>query len=55
MTQGLLLMRYVMQVAVEMNRDASFKDLRQLLGRWMDADPDHVRVYNVTDVCNMHG
>ncbi|CCM00357.1 uncharacterized protein FIBRA_02387 [Fibroporia radiculosa] len=28
------------KIPVEINRDASFKDLRQLLGRWMDADPD---------------
>jgi len=30
------------QVPVEINRDASFKDLRQLLGRWMGAIPENV-------------
>jgi ubiquitin carboxyl-terminal hydrolase 4/11/15 len=30
------------QVPVEVNRDASFKDLRQLLGRWMGAVPENV-------------
>ena len=34
-----------MQVPVEMNRDASFKDLRNLLGRWMGAIPDNVSVF----------
>lgn len=27
---------------VEINRDASFKELRALLGRWMNAEPDNV-------------
>ncbi|KAF8159509.1 hypothetical protein B0H34DRAFT_654719 [Crassisporium funariophilum] len=30
------------KVPVEINRDASFKDLRALLGRWMDAPPDNL-------------
>ncbi|KAF9460519.1 hypothetical protein BDZ94DRAFT_1265773 [Collybia nuda] len=30
------------KVPVEINRDASFKDLRVLLGRWMDAPPDNL-------------
>jgi ubiquitin carboxyl-terminal hydrolase 4/11/15 len=33
----------LLQVPVEIGRDASFKDLRNLLGRWTDAQPDHVR------------
>lgn len=36
-------MSHTLQVPVEIGRDASFKELRQLLGRWMEADPDHVR------------
>ena len=31
------------QVPVEIGRDASFRDLRNLLGRWMGAQPDHVK------------
>jgi len=31
------------QVPVEISRDASFKDLRHLLGRWLGAQPDNVR------------
>ncbi|RDX48228.1 cysteine proteinase [Lentinus brumalis] len=30
------------RVPVELNRDSSFKDVRQLLGRWMDAKPDNL-------------
>ncbi|PCH44360.1 cysteine proteinase [Wolfiporia cocos MD-104 SS10] len=30
------------RVPVEINREASFKDLRQLLGRWMNVDPDYL-------------
>ncbi|KAJ7714742.1 hypothetical protein B0H16DRAFT_1617898 [Mycena metata] len=30
------------KVPVEISRDASFKDLRQLLGRWMGAPPDNL-------------
>ncbi|KAG6832675.1 hypothetical protein H0H87_000857 [Tephrocybe sp. NHM501043] len=30
------------KVPVEINRDASFKDLKILLGRWMDANPDNL-------------
>ncbi|KAJ6581893.1 hypothetical protein B0H19DRAFT_1061389 [Mycena capillaripes] len=30
------------KVPVELGRDASFKDLRQLLGRWMGAPPDNL-------------
>jgi ubiquitin carboxyl-terminal hydrolase 4/11/15 len=36
-----LLMRSL-QVPVEISRDASFKDLRHLLGRWLGAQPDNV-------------
>ncbi|GBE86464.1 cysteine proteinase [Sparassis crispa] len=35
------------KVPVEINRDASFKDLRQLLGRWMSANPDHLLTLEV--------
>lgn len=28
-------------VSVEIGRDASFRDLRALLGRWMGANPDN--------------
>jgi ubiquitin carboxyl-terminal hydrolase 4/11/15 len=31
------------QVPVEISRDASFKDLRHLFGRWLGAQPDNVR------------
>lgn len=30
------------QIPVEIGKDASMKDLRHLLGRWMDANPDNV-------------
>ncbi|TCD71861.1 CSN-associated deubiquitinating enzyme Ubp12 [Steccherinum ochraceum] len=30
------------KVSVELNRDASFKEVRQTLGRWMDANPEHL-------------
>ncbi|OCH87381.1 UCH-domain-containing protein [Obba rivulosa] len=30
------------KIPVEIGRDASFRDLRQLLGRWMDAEPDNL-------------
>ena len=30
------------KVPVEVGRNASFKDVRQLLGRWMKAEPDNV-------------
>ncbi|KAI0311746.1 hypothetical protein OF83DRAFT_1177271 [Amylostereum chailletii] len=30
------------KVPIEIGRDASFKDLRQLLGRWMGANPDNL-------------
>lgn len=36
------------KLPVEINRDASFKDLRALLGRWMGAPPDNVSVLSVT-------
>ncbi|KZT09960.1 cysteine proteinase [Laetiporus sulphureus 93-53] len=35
------------QVPVEINRNASFRDLRQLLGRWMDAEPDNLLTLEV--------
>ena len=28
---------------VELNRDSTFKDVRQLLGRWMNSNPENVR------------
>ena len=33
-------------IPVEIGRDASFKDLRHLLGRWMGTNPDNVRFLN---------
>ncbi|THH28573.1 hypothetical protein EUX98_g5618 [Antrodiella citrinella] len=30
------------KIPVELNRDASFKEVRQLLGRWMEVNPDHL-------------
>lgn len=33
------------QIPVEIGKDASMKDLRQILGRWMDANPDNVRYH----------
>ncbi len=33
------------QVPVELNRDASFKELRALLGRWMDAEANNVSMF----------
>jgi hypothetical protein len=30
------------KVPVDLNRDATFRDLRALLGRWMGANPDNV-------------
>lgn len=30
------------KIPLEINRDASFKDLRNLLGKWMDANPDNL-------------
>lgn len=30
------------KVPVELNRDSTFRDLRNLLGRWMGANPDNV-------------
>jgi ubiquitin carboxyl-terminal hydrolase 4/11/15 len=32
----------ISQVPIEINRDASFKDLRALLGRWLEAIPENV-------------
>lgn len=31
-----------LQVHVEINHDASYKDLRNLLGRWLEVDPTHL-------------
>ncbi|RPD76448.1 cysteine proteinase [Lentinus tigrinus ALCF2SS1-7] len=31
-----------LKIPIEINRDSSFKDVRQLLGRWMDATPDNL-------------
>lgn len=31
------------QMDVEINRDSGFKELRALIGRWMDVNPDNVR------------
>ena len=33
------------QVSVEVSRDSSFKEVRQLLGRWMDTKPDNVGIW----------
>ncbi|OJT02905.1 Ubiquitin carboxyl-terminal hydrolase 4 [Trametes pubescens] len=35
------------RVPVELNRHSSFKDVRQLLGRWMGADPDNLLTLEV--------
>ncbi|KAI0955073.1 hypothetical protein AcW1_006764 [Taiwanofungus camphoratus] len=35
------------KIPVEINRDASFKDLRQLLGRWMSVNPNHLLTLEV--------
>ncbi|TFY56209.1 hypothetical protein EVJ58_g7783, partial [Rhodofomes roseus] len=35
------------KVPIEINRDASFKELRQLLGRWMEANPDNLLTLEV--------
>ncbi|KZT63497.1 cysteine proteinase [Daedalea quercina L-15889] len=35
------------KVPIEINRDASFKELRQLLGRWVGAEPDHLLTLEV--------
>lgn len=31
------------KIPVELPRDASFRDLRKLLGRWMEVPPDNVK------------
>ncbi|KAJ7625556.1 hypothetical protein FB45DRAFT_921756 [Roridomyces roridus] len=36
-----------LKVPVEIGRDASFRDLRQLLGRWMDVPPDNLLTLEV--------
>lgn len=38
------------KVPVELSRDASFRDLRALLGRWTGANPDNVP-NNLTLMC----
>ncbi len=30
------------KIPIEVNRNASFKEVRHLLGRWMEVDPDNV-------------
>ncbi|TDL23595.1 UCH-domain-containing protein [Rickenella mellea] len=35
------------KVPIEVGRNASFKDLRQLLGRWMDTEPDNLLTLEV--------
>jgi ubiquitin carboxyl-terminal hydrolase 4/11 len=35
------------KIPVEVNRDASFKDLKQLLGRWMEVNPENVSMYEL--------
>ncbi|KAF9813978.1 hypothetical protein IEO21_05349 [Rhodonia placenta] len=39
--------RQHLKIPVEISRDASFKDLRQLLGRWMDVNPDNLLTLEV--------
>lgn len=39
------------KVPIEVNRNSTFKEVRQVLGRWMEADPDHVSY--VLDGCAM--
>lgn len=34
-------------IPVEIDRNASFKDLRHLIGRWKGVDPDNVRSSNL--------
>ncbi|THH01060.1 hypothetical protein EW026_g1582 [Hermanssonia centrifuga] len=36
-----------LKIPVEINRESSFKDLRNLLGRWMDTNPDHLLTLEV--------
>lgn len=31
-----------LRVPVKLNRNATFKEVRQLLGRWMEVEPDNV-------------
>lgn len=35
------------KVPIEVNRNASCKEIRQLLGKWMEAEPHNVRVIYV--------
>lgn len=34
------------KIHVEVNRSASFKEVRALIGRWMKTDPDNVRSFS---------
>lgn len=35
------------QIPVEIGVDASFRDLRQMLGRWVGVSPDNVRSLHI--------
>lgn len=35
---------YDKQIPIELDYDASFKELRRVLGRWTDSHPDYVRL-----------
>ena len=41
------------KVPVELNRDASFRDLRALLGRWTGANPDNVHNQPFVNVASL--
>ena len=34
----------IQQIPIEIDHDASFKELRRVLGRWTGSDPDNVRL-----------
>ncbi|KAJ3557337.1 hypothetical protein NM688_g1526 [Phlebia brevispora] len=36
-----------LEIPIELNRDLSFKDVRNLLGRWMDVNPDNLLTLEV--------
>ena len=35
-----------LQINMEISRDASIKELKQLIGKWMESDPNHVRDFS---------
>ncbi len=48
------LFRASVQIPVEVNSDSSFKDVRAVLGRWMDVDPNNVRPHLFIVLCCLH-